>query len=93
MISYARRDGDDHVLVILNLTPVTREHYRIGAPSAGRYVQLLSTDDLRYGGSGVGAWHGLDAEAVPFHGYPQSLTLTLPPLGVVVLAPDAGGAR
>src|SRR5687768_1092413 len=54
VISYVRRAGDDHVLVVLNLTPVPREHYRIGAPEAGTYIEALSTDDPRFGGSGFG---------------------------------------
>ncbi len=98
VISYVRRAGDDHVLVVLNLTPVPREHYRIGAPEAGRYVEALSTDDPRFGGSGFGTPTQLDTEPSPFHGYPQSVALRLPPLGAVILVPErmtqvAGGAQ
>jgi hypothetical protein len=30
------------------------------------------------------------ATAAPFHGYPQSIELTLPPLSALVLAPEHG---
>ena len=87
VVSYVRRAGDDHAVVILNLTPVPRERYRIGVPSAGRYRRVLSSDDMEWGGSGYGALHDVDTEPSPFHGYEQSVELTLPPLGALVLMP------
>ena len=88
VLSYLRRDGDRHLLVVLNLTPVPREHYRIGVPAAVPYVHLLSSDDARFGGSGFPAVERAQPEAVPFHGFPQSVRLTLPPLGALVLMPE-----
>ena len=87
VISYVRRDGDRHAVVVLNLTPVPRQHYRVGVPDSGTYVKLLSTDDHEWGGSGYGGFGTVQAEASPFHGYPQSVTLTLPPLGAIVIGP------
>jgi 1,4-alpha-glucan branching enzyme len=88
VLAYVRRDGERHVVVVLNLTPSPREGYRIGAPSAGTFVQLLSSDDEAFGGSGYPTHERIGTEEVPFHGFAQSLTLTLPPLGVIVLAPE-----
>ncbi|HEY9228184.1 MAG TPA: 1,4-alpha-glucan branching protein GlgB [Gemmatimonadaceae bacterium] len=87
VVSYARRDGDDHAIVMLNLTPVPRERYRVGVPEPVTYVKLLSSDDIEWGGSGYGAFETVASEAAPFHGYPQSIEVTLPPLGALVLAP------
>jgi 1,4-alpha-glucan branching enzyme len=53
----------------------------------------MSTDNGRYGGSGVGMTPMVDVEATPFHGYPQSVALHLPPLGAVMLAPEESAAR
>ncbi len=88
IISYIRRDGDDHMVVVLNLTPVPRDDYRIGAPAAGRYTVRLSSDAREYGGSGYQTPPAFKTESVAFHGYPQSLRLVLPPLGALVLAPE-----
>src|SRR5689334_6154853 len=88
VISFLRRDGDQHVLVVMNLTPVPREDYRIGVPHAGAYAKLLSSDDSEWAGSGHAAVDRLQTEPAPFHGFSQSISLTLPPLGAVVLAPD-----
>ena len=87
VVSYVRRDGEDHVVVVLNLTPVPRENYRIGAPASGTYQELLSTDDARFGGSGYNRVPTVQTEASPFHGFPQSMRLNLPPLGALILAP------
>jgi 1,4-alpha-glucan branching enzyme len=87
VISYERRDGPDHLIVVLNFTPVPREEYRIGAPVPGRYVQRLSSDDPRYGGSQFMTAPAVETEPVPFHGHEQSLRLRLPPLGALVLGP------
>ncbi len=76
-----------HVIVVLNLTPVPREDYRIGAPTQGRYTQLLSSDAGEFGGSGYPTAHELHTEALGAHGFPQSLRLQLPPLGALILAP------
>ncbi len=88
VFSYVRRAGDAHVVVVLNLTPAPRDDYRIGAPAAGTYAELLSSDDTVFGGSGYPTQKRVATEAVPWHGHPQSLRLRLPPLGVLVLAPS-----
>jgi 1,4-alpha-glucan branching enzyme len=91
IVSYVRRDGDDHVLVVLNLTPVPRERYRVGAPAGCGYVVALSSDEARYGGSGYGGIaEGTRFECTPvsYHGHGHSVELTLPPLGALVLVPD-----
>ncbi len=87
-----RRDGDEHVVVVFNMTPVPREQYRIGAPAAGAYVEVFSSDAAPYGGSGVRTPARVETDALPLHGFEQSMALVLPPLGAVVLrpAPRAG---
>jgi 1,4-alpha-glucan branching enzyme len=90
VISYLRRGADpkDFVAVVCNFTPVVRKDYRIGVPRAGRYRELMNTDSTYYGGSNAGNGGGLETQAVAAHGMAQSLSITLPPLGVLVLAPE-----
>jgi len=87
VLVYSRRDGEDHLVVVLNLTPLAHGAYRIGAPSAGRYRLLLDTDDARFDGTGSGAAAEATTDAEPMHGFPQSLTLRLPPLSALIYAP------
>lgn len=51
------------------------------------WVEVLNTDAARYGGSDVRNEEPVKAEAVPAHGRPSSISLTLPPLATVWLRP------
>ncbi|HQP71276.1 MAG TPA: alpha amylase C-terminal domain-containing protein, partial [Methanoculleus sp.] len=90
IISYLRRGRsvDDIVLVACNFTPVPRYGYRIGVPFGGFWREVLNSDAVEYGGSGVGNLGGVEAEQVPAHGRAWSLPLTLPPLAVVIFTPE-----
>jgi 1,4-alpha-glucan branching enzyme len=81
-------DPDDFLVVSCNFTPVPRYNYRIGVPTAGHYSELLNSDSSHYGGGNVGNNGGLHTNSTPWHQYDQSLSLTLPPLGMVVLKLD-----
>ncbi|TWG88457.1 1,4-alpha-glucan branching enzyme [Cupriavidus gilardii J11] len=86
VFAYLRRSpGADAVLVVVNMTPVPREGYRIGVPCAGRWQEWLNTDAQCYGGSNMGNGGEVYAEPVPSHGQPASVTLTLPPLATLLL--------
>ncbi len=92
VVSFVRRSEGRHLIVVLNLTPVPREDYRIGAPVAGVYRERLSTDAAIYGGSDFPTQDRVGTDPTPFHGQAQSLRLRLPPLAALVLVPeDAGG--
>ena len=78
-------DGAAPVLVVCNFTPVPRHGYRVGVPQGGTWSELLNTDAAVYGGSNVGNLGKIAADGEPAHGFPVSLTLTLPPLATLVL--------
>ena len=72
--------------VVLNLTPVPRQGYRLGVPRAGAYREVLNSDSMYYGGSNVGnGMAALYTEARPWMNREHSLLLTLPPLAGIVL--------
>jgi 1,4-alpha-glucan branching enzyme len=87
VISLIRRGttAGEWIVVVVNWTPLVRDGYRIGVPEAGYYAEVLNSDASAYGGSNVGNQGGLSTEAVEAHGRPQSLNLTLPPLGAIYL--------
>ena len=74
---------EDTILVACNFTPVPRDNYRIGVPYDGFWKELLNSDAAEYAGSGIGNLGGKQAEEIPTHGRPYSLSLTLPPLSAV----------
>ena len=74
------------LVCVANFTPVVRHDYRIGLPSGGWWAEILNTDDRQFGGSGV-TNAPFKAHPKSWDGQPGSASLTLPPLGVIWLAP------
>ena len=79
------REPGEVALVVCNFTPVVRHDYRIGVPHGEHWSLRINTDDPKYGGSGV-APGDANADAHPWHGQPNSIVVTLPPLSVLVFA-------
>jgi 1,4-alpha-glucan branching enzyme len=73
----------ERIVIVLNLTPVPRENYRIGVPMSGRWQCILNSDAVIFGGSGAGQL-AAQSEALPWQNQQQSLLLSLPPLGGLV---------
>jgi len=84
IISYRRKTENEDLIVILNFTPVPREEYRIGVPLEGAYTEIFNSDSGYYDGSNVGNGVAL-SEPTPWMNQPYSISLTLPPLGAVIL--------
>ncbi|GAA3868443.1 1,4-alpha-glucan branching protein GlgB [Celeribacter arenosi] len=77
--------GDAPVVVMCNFTPVERTGFKIGVPQSGFWEEVLNTDAAVYGGGNRGNLGGVDATPEAADGHAQSITLTLPPLSVIVL--------
>jgi 1,4-alpha-glucan branching enzyme len=54
---------------------------------AGRWDELLNSDASLYGGGGLGNFGGVTTSPLDSHDHRQSIVITVPPLGVVALAP------
>jgi 1,4-alpha-glucan branching enzyme len=85
-VRYTKGRGD-FAVIVGNFTPQVQEGYRIGVPEKGEYRELLNSDAAIYGGSNVGNAGVVAAEAVSSHGRDHSVTLRLPPLGLLILKP------
>ncbi len=89
VVAFARFARDGRALVAAaNLSPVPRTGHRLPLPAPGRWREVLNTDSEAYGGANVGNMGGVDAEETPWRGEDASAEVTIPPLGVVWLAPD-----
>ncbi|MGH7727320.1 MAG: 1,4-alpha-glucan branching protein GlgB [Vulcanimicrobiaceae bacterium] len=88
VVSFIRRDpaGDGELIVVLNLSGLTHEGYRIGVPRAGHYRERLTTDAARYGG-GDRTNGAVEASAPGAHGLPAALSLVLPAQTLLVFEP------
>jgi 1,4-alpha-glucan branching enzyme len=70
-------------LVVMNFTPMPHFNYRIGVPWGGIWREALNSDAKEYGGSGLGNAGSAEAEPIPQHSRPFSLSITLPPLSAL----------
>ena len=85
-LAFARWSDDGSPLVsITNFSPVPHEHYRIPLPKNGNWIEILNTDDLRFGGSGV-TNSTIEVRHEEARGLPQSALVRVPPLGTVWFA-------
>ena len=83
-VSFVRRglNAKDQLLFICNFTPVEYDAYRTGVPCRGRYELLLSSDEERFGGTGVRNKKFVEAGKEECEGKTYSLQMKLPPLSV-----------
>ncbi|MDO5722905.1 MAG: 1,4-alpha-glucan branching protein GlgB [Flaviflexus sp.] len=89
VLSFVRKSADeqDWLVAIINFAGIPHEDYRVGLPFGGVWEEIVNTDAEAYGGSGVGNLGQVTAEEVPWNGRAHSVSLRLPPLGALYLAP------
>ena len=75
-------NGSGPVVCIANLAPVVRADYPITLPRGGEWKELCNTDATVFGGSGAGNGGTVWADTL------GRATLTLPPLGVLLLGQE-----
>ncbi len=76
-------EKDNMILVICHFNATKLDRYMVGVPFEGAWTEVLSSDDKRFGGSGV--VNGVvKTEKKPSHGFEQSITFKLPPLAVTI---------
>ena len=86
--AWVRWDHDGNPLVsVSNFSPVVHNNYHLPLPLAGKWVEVLNTDDLAFDGSDVGNKAGVNADAGPHFGQNASAKITLPPLATIWLKP------
>lgn len=86
-ISFLRKCDNENetVLVVCNFSDQTRDAYRIGVPQIGKYREIFNSQSAEYEGWNIGNPELLTAVKEKADGYDYSLTLTVPPLGVIYL--------
>ncbi len=84
-----RARSGDIVVCVCNFTPVVRHEYRLGVPHSGAYRTLLNTDHTSYGGSGIQPVELLESDQIESHGFDASISLSLPPLSMLMLIPSS----
>lgn len=84
VISFRRIDRNGkEIVAVCNFVPVARDGYRIGVPYEGVYEQAFSSDDVKYGGTGLVQNGKLKTEDYAMHGYEQSIVMDIPAMSVM----------
>ena len=76
---------EDDVVVILNMTPIPRDNFKIGLPRKGNLREVFNSDQKKYNGTGKFKNKELSAKKSPWHFRPYSTEISLPPLGMIAL--------
>ena len=87
ILSYRRiaKNGDE-LIVFLNFLPVKRENFVAALPKAGKYEEVFNSDAIEFGGAGNINAGVLTSKPCDLpRGYKHAVTITLPPMGAVVL--------
>lgn len=93
VIAFLRRDAKGKMLlVVCNFNPVLRESYSMGVPNPGTYKELINSDDVKYGGTGVKNGSVKSVKG-PMHGFDQHIEVTLPPLSTIYFSVPAARKR
>lgn len=85
-LAWLRRDPDrrDVFLVACNLTPAVLRNVFLGVRRPGYWREMLNSDSQEYGGTEQGNFGGLCTAPFASRGLPHTLTITLPPLAIVI---------
>lgn len=85
-LSWFRRDARKRevLLVVGNFTPAVLRNFHVGVRRPGHWREILNSDARAYGGSGQGNFGGVNTTPFLSNRLPYTLTITVPPLAVVV---------
>lgn len=76
---------EDSIYVVCNFADATRRNYKMGVLEEGEYVEIFNSQSSRYEGWDITNPQSIQSAQEEIHGRAHSITLTLPPLGVVYL--------
>ncbi len=84
--SFVRRtkDGKQHMLFVINMTPVAYPKYKVGVPMNTQYKLLLNSDDKKFGGNGNKMPKTIKAKKGLCDNRDQYIAFPLPPLTAVI---------
>ena len=90
ILSFVRRGSTPkkQLLFVCNFTPVERDNYSIPVPCYTTYKEILSSDDVQFGGKGRLNSKPVKAMDKKNARTPYSIDITVPPLSTVVFEYD-----
>ena len=92
LLSYVRKGKkeSDTLLIICNFTPMEHKAYKLATPSGGRWQEIFSSDNNRYGGEGRNNKTAKQAKKAECDGQEHYISVTVPPLSISVFKKKIG---
>jgi 1,4-alpha-glucan branching enzyme len=88
LLSFLRYDEQGSpIAVVINFAGHPHHDFKLGLPKGGKWNEILNTDAVEFGGSGVGNFGSINANGDGTHGQPHSASVSIPPLGAVWFKP------
>ena len=75
---------EETLLFVCNFVPVAHEKFQLGVPFAGKYKEILNSDDVRFGGSGMVNPRVKTSKKEEWDARENSIVINLAPLSVCV---------
>ena len=92
LLSYVRKGKkeSDTLLIICNFTPMEHKAFKLATPSGGRWQEIFSSDNSRYGGEGRNNKTVKQAKKAECDGQEHYISVTIPPLSISVFKKKIG---
>lgn len=86
LLSYIRRGKkpEDALVVLCNFTPIEHKAYKLGVPSGGKWQEIFSSDNAKFGGEGRNNKVAKQAKKEVCDGQEHCISVNVPPLSISV---------
>ena len=86
LLSFMRRGNNpkDTLVIICNFTPIEHKAYKLATPSGGKWQEIFSSDNLKFGGEGRNNKTAKQAKKETVDGQEHFISVNVPPLSITV---------
>ncbi|MBS3987296.1 MAG: 1,4-alpha-glucan branching protein GlgB [Erysipelothrix sp.] len=81
--SFIREDEVSAIVVVLNMTPQAYDHYDLGVPYHGQYVELINSEKDIYDGCNMCNFTPVMSSDTPAHHMPHSIHIRIAPFAAI----------
>ncbi|MDD6136935.1 MAG: 1,4-alpha-glucan branching protein GlgB [Lachnospiraceae bacterium] len=92
LLSYIRmgKKKEDTLVVICNFTPIAHKAYKLATPSGGKWEEVFSSDNAKFGGEGINNKIAKQAKKEACDGFDHYISVNVPPLSISVFKKKTG---
>lgn len=92
LLSYMRmgKKKDDTLVVICNFTPIAHKAYKLATPSGGKWEEIFSSDNAKFGGEGMNNKTAKQAKKEECDGFDHYISVNVPALSISVFKKKIG---